>query len=82
MSIAAPTLPRRLRVPRTRFMIVALMCALSGMSYFDRTIMSIAGPVIMKESHISGFVSAGTGYETPCVRSSYHQFLRSFVGCP
>jgi ACS family glucarate transporter-like MFS transporter len=34
-------------------MIVALMCALSGMSYFDRTIMSIAGPVIMKESHIS-----------------------------
>src|SRR5579885_265315 len=34
-------------------MIVTLMVVLSGMSYFDRTIMSIAGPVIMKESHIS-----------------------------
>jgi ACS family glucarate transporter-like MFS transporter len=29
------------------------MVALSAMSYFDRTIMSIAGPTIMKELHIS-----------------------------
>jgi MFS family permease len=33
--------------------LVALMIALSGMSYFDRTIMSIAGPGIMKEFSIS-----------------------------
>jgi MFS family permease len=37
--------------PQTR--IVVLMVALSAMSYFDRTILSIAGPTIMKELHIS-----------------------------
>jgi ACS family glucarate transporter-like MFS transporter len=29
------------------------MCALSAISYFDRTIMSIAGPTIMREFHFS-----------------------------
>jgi ACS family glucarate transporter-like MFS transporter len=33
--------------------IVLLMVAFSVMSYFDRIIMSIAGPVIMTESHLS-----------------------------
>jgi MFS family permease len=32
---------------------VALMFALSAMNYFDRVVMSIAGPGIMKEFHIS-----------------------------
>ncbi len=44
---------------RTR--IVALMVALSAMSYFDRTIMSIAGPSIMKDLHISD-VEMGSVY--------------------
>lgn len=38
---------------RVRTNIVALMVAFSVMSYFDRTIMSIAGPGIMKEFRIS-----------------------------
>src|SRR5262245_49686873 len=33
--------------------VVALLVAFSVMSYFDRTIMSIAGPVIMKEFSLS-----------------------------
>ncbi|MBV8477542.1 MAG: MFS transporter, partial [Acidobacteria bacterium] len=37
---------------RTRA-IVLLMVAFSVMSYFDRIIMSIAGPFIMSESHLS-----------------------------
>ena len=44
---------------RTR--IVALMVALSAMSYFDRTIMSIAGPSIMMDLHISD-VEMGSVY--------------------
>jgi MFS family permease len=36
-----------------RHAIVALMVGLSAMSYFDRTIMSIAGPGIMRELHFS-----------------------------
>src|SRR5579864_2356893 len=38
---------------RTQAKIVTLMFALSAMSYFDRTVMSIAGPGIMKDFHIS-----------------------------
>ncbi len=34
---------------RARLLVVVLMCAFSVMNYFDRTIMSIAGPEIMKE---------------------------------
>jgi hypothetical protein len=33
--------------------LIALMIAFSVMSYFDRTIMSIAGPQIMKEFDLS-----------------------------
>jgi MFS family permease len=40
---------------------VALMAALSAMSYFDRTIMSIAGPTIMRELRISD-VAMGSVY--------------------
>ena len=38
---------------RTEVIVVALMIACSVMSYFDRTIMSIAGPQIMKEFDLS-----------------------------
>src|SRR2546425_12999178 len=38
---------------RTQIVMVALMAAFSVMSYFDRTIMSIAGPQIMKEFDLS-----------------------------
>lgn len=38
---------------RRRAGIVLLMIAFSIMSYFDRIIMSIAGPFIMRESHVS-----------------------------
>ena len=41
------SLPARLSGKQRR--IIALMFALSVMSYFDRTIMSIAGPGIMRE---------------------------------
>jgi ACS family glucarate transporter-like MFS transporter len=37
------------RTGRTRVLIVLLMFGFSVMSYFNRTIMSIAGPVVMKE---------------------------------
>ena len=40
---------------------VILMVALSAMSYFDRTIMSIAGPTIMQQFHISE-TAMGTVY--------------------
>jgi ACS family glucarate transporter-like MFS transporter len=39
--------------PRVQARIVALMFALSAMNYFDRIVMSIAGPGIMKDFHIS-----------------------------
>lgn len=39
--------------PATRSRIVILMVVLSALSYFDRTILSIAGPTIMKELSIS-----------------------------
>lgn len=35
--------------PRLPFVVVALMFAFSVMNYFDRTIMSIAGPAVMKD---------------------------------
>src|SRR5215510_10260633 len=38
---------------RKQIVVVALMIACSLMSYFDRTIMSIAGPRIMKEFDLS-----------------------------
>jgi MFS family permease len=38
---------------RTEIVVVVLMIACSVMSYFDRTIMSIAGPQIMNEFHLS-----------------------------
>ena len=38
---------------RTQILLIALMGAFSVMSYFDRTIMSIAGPPIMKEFDLS-----------------------------
>ena len=41
------------RLSRVRIGIVCLMFGLSVMSYFDRTIMSIAGPGIMKEFQLS-----------------------------
>jgi len=41
------------QIRRTQTRILALMVALSAMSYFDRTISSIAGPGIMKEFNIS-----------------------------
>ena len=37
---------------RARFLAVTLMFGFSLMNYFDRTIMSIAGPEIMKEFHL------------------------------
>jgi ACS family glucarate transporter-like MFS transporter len=45
--------------PKRLWAIVALMCALSAISYFDRTIMSIAGPTIMREFEFSE-VAMGT----------------------
>src|SRR5207302_8418734 len=38
---------------RIQARMVGLMFALSAMNYFDRVVMSIAGPGIMKEFHIS-----------------------------
>ncbi len=47
-------------LPRARFAVVSLMVVFSVMNYFDRTIMSIAGPEMMKEFGIAptqmGFV--------------------------
>src|SRR5580700_10000220 len=54
---------------RNQKRLVALMIALSAMSYFDRTIMSIAGPTIMKEFSIS---------ET-AMGSVYSMFLLSYT---
>src|SRR5437588_711115 len=39
--------------PGIQVRMVGLMFALSAMNYFDRVVMSIAGPGIMKEFHIS-----------------------------
>src|SRR4051794_16696497 len=45
----------------SRLLIVALLFAFSTVSYFDRTIMSIAGPVLMKQFSISA-TEMGTVY--------------------
>jgi sugar phosphate permease len=37
----------------SRLVIVALLFAFSAVSYFDRTIMSIAGPALIDEFHVS-----------------------------
>jgi hypothetical protein len=42
-------MPLRYSSSRSQTVVVLLMIACSVMSYFDRTIMSIAGPQIMKE---------------------------------
>src|SRR5260370_25312401 len=59
------------RLNKSQMKLVALMVALSGMSYFDRTIMSIAGPGIMKEFNIS---------ET-AMGAVYSAFLLSYTIC-
>jgi MFS family permease len=46
-------MPSRYSSSRKEIVVVALMIAFSVMSYFDRTIMSIAGPQIMKEFDLS-----------------------------
>ena len=46
-------MPSRYSSRRAEIVVVALMIACSVMSYFDRTIMSIAGPQIMKEFDLS-----------------------------
>jgi ACS family glucarate transporter-like MFS transporter len=46
-------MPWRYNSGRAEIVLVALMVACSVMSYFDRTIMSIAGPQIMKEFDLS-----------------------------
>jgi MFS family permease len=51
MIATAAAHPARLNA--TQIKLIALMTALSGMSYFDRTVISIAGPGIMKEFGIS-----------------------------
>ena len=52
MSAASPIAFSNARFSRA-YLTVTLMVALSGLSYFDRTIMSIASPTIMKEFGIS-----------------------------
>ncbi|MEZ5399359.1 MAG: MFS transporter [Bryobacteraceae bacterium] len=51
--------------------LVVLMTALSAMSYFNRTIMSISGPGIMKEFQIS----------EPSMGTVYSAFLLSYTLC-
>src|SRR5712691_5306696 len=58
---AASTIVSKARLSRTQWVCVSLMVAASVMSYFDRTIMSIAGPTIMKEFDISE-TAMGTVY--------------------
>src|SRR5712692_3930888 len=71
----APAVPPATQTPQTypplnaQVKIVGLMFALSAMSYFDRVVMSIAGPGIMKEFHIS---ETGMG-------SVYSAFLLSYT---
>jgi ACS family glucarate transporter-like MFS transporter len=49
------------QLSRVQLILVALMFGLSVMSYFDRTIMSIAGPSLIKESQLSE-TAMGTVY--------------------
>ena len=52
MSVASP-IASQARFTGSRWLTVWLMVAVSALSYFDRTIMSIAGPTVMKEFSIS-----------------------------
>ena len=52
-SAVSPAPPASYAPLRFQIRIVALMFALSAMNYFDRVVMSIAGPGIMKEFSIS-----------------------------
>jgi ACS family glucarate transporter-like MFS transporter len=61
----------RVSIVRLQTGAVALMFGLSTMSYFDRTIMSIAGPEIMKDFGIS---ETGMG-------AVYSAFLISYAIC-
>src|SRR5690242_21378391 len=54
---------------RRQISVVSLMVACSVMSYFDRTIMSIAGPEIMKEFALS----------TTQMGSVYSAFILSYA---
>src|SRR5262245_14713125 len=58
------------KVVRTQSKIVILMIAFSVMSYFDRTIISIAGPGIMKEFNLS----------EPQLGAIFTAFLISYAG--
>jgi ACS family glucarate transporter-like MFS transporter len=69
--IAASPATQPTRLNKSQMTLVGLMIALSGMSYFDRTIMSIAGPGIMKEYGIS---------ET-AMGAVYSAFLLSYTIC-
>ena len=69
--IAASSATQSIRLNSRQMALVGLMIALSGMSYFDRTIMSIAGPGIMKEYGIS---------ET-AMGAVYSAFLLSYTIC-
>ncbi len=51
--IAATSAVSRFPLTRAQWVTVSLMIALSCLSYFNRTIMSIAGPTVMKEFSIS-----------------------------
>ncbi|HET9321486.1 MAG TPA: MFS transporter, partial [Bryobacteraceae bacterium] len=52
-SAAVPSAPVVYPPLRIQARMVGLMFALSAMNYFDRVVMSIAGPGIMKDFHIS-----------------------------
>jgi MFS family permease len=60
MSLAAAAVSRKDSLAGAR-VLVSLMAVLSTLSYFDRSIMSIAGPTIIKEFHISE-TAMGTVY--------------------
>ena len=71
MSTAASKIAQA-RLTREQMTPVAFMVALSAMSYFDRTIMSIAGPTIMKEFSIEA-TRMGTVYSAALL--SYTIFM-------
>lgn len=53
MITAVPATIRTYSEKRSQLVTVAFMVGLSTMNYFDRTIMAIAGPLVMKEFSIS-----------------------------
>ena len=71
MGNTVPDTQSRVPIVRLQTGAVALMFGLSTMSYFDRTIMSIAGPEIMKDFGIS---ETGMG-------AVYSAFLISYAIC-